>query len=239
MNGRLYAPLVLTLLVLLALTVSHAVAVSAESNDPETIATSLASVATPTTSPHSTVTPMATQVPTSTPTPSPTPTATSTPTVSPTPTETPGPAFALPEAAQTGKAVIIDQSAQMMYAYENGVLVRTMPVSTGRPSHDTFTPTWEGRIGHYVGTFSSFGTTQDEGWYLFQSTGGILIHGAPYIIKDGKKVYQELEALGNYPASHGCIRLAPEDAEWFTAWGPQGAYCLITPLPEAELPKEP
>jgi len=121
-----------------------------------------------------------------------------------------------------------------MRVYEDGVLIRTIPVSTGKPGPHTTTPAWEGRIGHYVGTFSSFGTTQDEGWFLFASEGNILIHGAPYLIENGKKVYQELDSLGRYPASHGCVRLPPDEARWFTQWGPEGAYCLITPLPEGK-----
>jgi len=119
-----------------------------------------------------------------------------------------------------------------MFVYQDGELIRVIPISTGKARQDSYTPAWEGRIGHYVGTFTSFGTTQDEGWYLFMAEGGILIHGAPYLVEGGVKVYQELDALGAYPASHGCIRISPEDARWFTAWGPQGAYCVINELPK-------
>ena len=137
-----------------------------------------------------------------------------------------------------GKLVIIDQALQTMSVYEDGVLVRTMPISSGKPTESTYTPAWQGRIGRYVGTFTSFGTTQDNGWYLFDSDGAILIHGAPYVIENGQKVYQELDLLGKYPASHGCIRLSPADAAWFTQWGPEGAYCVITspPLPRTSEP---
>ena len=176
--------------------------------------------------------------PTAEPSPSPTPTPAATPTPMPTPTATatPFPVPTVPAEHSRGKLVIIDQALQMMYVFEDGLLLRIMPVSTGKPTPNTYTPAWEGRIGHYVGTFSSFGTTQDEGWYLFRADGGILIHGAPYVLVDGQKVYQELEALGRYPASYGCIRLSPEDAVWFTKWGPQGAYCIITPLPQDKFP---
>lgn len=184
--------------------------------------------------------------PTQRPTFTATPTVTATPTSVPTATSTPRPTataasqdIPVPPTAsrasaseQTTKAVIIDQATQMMYVYEDDILIRTIPVSTGIPADGTYTPAWEGRVGHYVGTFSSFGTTQDEGWYLFQSDGGILIHGNPYNLVNGVKVYVEMEALGHYPASHGCIRLSPEDALWFTQWDPEGAYCQITAMPE-------
>jgi lipoprotein-anchoring transpeptidase ErfK/SrfK len=127
--------------------------------------------------------------------------------------------------------VLIDQDRQTMYVYEQGTLVRTIPVSTGKPDQEeTMTPGWEGEVGRYVGTFFSFGTWQDEGWYLFYHFGGMLIHGNPYIRVDDQKVYQELDALGVRPASHGCIRLPPEEAVWFTSWQPEGAHMIIYPL---------
>ncbi|MHB0875734.1 MAG: L,D-transpeptidase [Anaerolineae bacterium] len=196
----------------------------------ETVVAPTAPADTPTPRPTFTPTVTATAVPSATATATDTPAPTATPTPKPSPTPTPAPT--LPAKARTGKAIIIDQALQMMFVYENGVLVRSIPASTGKPTPTTETPAWEGRVGYYVGTFTSFGTTQDEGWYLFQSDGGILIHGNPYNLVDGVKVYEELEALGEYPASHGCIRISPEDAEWFTAWRPEGAYCLITPLPD-------
>jgi hypothetical protein len=58
----------------------------------------------------------------------------------------------------------------------------------------------------------------------------MLIHSAPYVKEDGKKVYLDLDLLGVRPASHGCIRLPPEEADWFTAWEPQGAHVIILPL---------
>jgi lipoprotein-anchoring transpeptidase ErfK/SrfK len=126
---------------------------------------------------------------------------------------------------------MIDQDAQTMRVYENGKLIRTMPVSTGMPDkQETITPAWEGEVGRYVGTFFAFGTYQDDAWYLFEHYGSMLIHSAPYLKQDGKKVYQELDALGTRPASHGCIRLPPEESTWFTAWGPQGAHVIIKAL---------
>ncbi|MBC7263048.1 MAG: L,D-transpeptidase family protein [Chloroflexi bacterium] len=144
------------------------------------------------------------------------PTSTASPTLSPTPYP---------------KSVIVNQDEQQMYIYENGVQVRVLPCSTGLPDNEeTRTPAWEGTVGKYWGTFSSFGTTQDEGWFLFKHHGSILIHGAPYTLdEDGNKVYQDLDALGVRPISHGCIRLHPDDARWFTQWGPEGAHIVIMP----------
>ena len=97
-----------------------------------------------------------------------------------------------------------------MYVYQNGAKIRSIPISTGKPDQETtMTPAWEGRVGKYVGTFFAYGTYADNAWYLFDHNGGILIHSAPYLLEDGKKVYQELDVLGVRPMSHGCIRLPP------------------------------
>jgi len=84
-------------------------------------------------------------------------------------------------------------------------------------------------VGEYWGTFNSFGVYADEGWYLFEDAGTILIHGAPYRVVNGEKVYEDMGALGAYPASRGCIRLTPEDARWFTEWQPHGVPIVILP----------
>jgi lipoprotein-anchoring transpeptidase ErfK/SrfK len=163
---------------------------------------------------------------TSTATTTPTPTVTQTPT--PTPTNTPGPE------ATYERLIVVDQDAQVMYVYEDGEQLRRMPVSTGKPDQvETMTPAWEGEVGRYVGTFFSFDLWADDAWYLFDHYGAMLIHSAPYIKENGEKVYQELELLGVRPASHGCIRLPPEDSKWFTAWEPEGAHVIILPLTRA------
>lgn len=157
-----------------------------------------------------------------------TPTSTATQTPTPKPTSTPG-----PEAAYK-RLIVVDQDAQTMYVYENGERIRRIPVSTGKPDQvQTMTPAWEGEVGRYVGTFFSFDLWADDAWYLFDHYGAMLIHSAPYIKEYGEKVYQELDLLGVRPASHGCIRLPPEDSKWFTAWEPEGAHVIILPLTRA------
>jgi len=163
--------------------------------------------------PETTPAPTATPLATATPLPSPT----HTPTSIPTPTKAP----------VVSRAIFVDQDAQMVHVYENGVEIRTIPCSTGVPVPGKATPAWVGRVGDYVGTFFAFGTYQDEGWVLFED---FLIHGAPYTWKDGVKVYQDLDALGVRPASHGCVRISPEDAAWLTAWNPKGVPIAISPL---------
>ena len=132
-------------------------------------------------------------------------------------------------------SIIVSQDKQLMLIYEGAVLVRQFPISTGWPGvRKTQTPTWNGRVGEFWGTFSSFGTTQDLGYWLFTDrladgewNGDILIHGAPYTVDPaGAKVYSR-DHIGKMPASHGCIQLLPDDAEWFHRWDPVGVPITI------------
>lgn len=128
--------------------------------------------------------------------------------------------------------VVVDLASQTMTAWDPGRPPRIMPVSTGDESRGYRTLAWYGLVGNYWGTFQASGVYADEGWYLFEDAGHILIHSTPYRLVDGRKVYEDLEALGTYPASKGCIRLTPEDAAWFTAWNPKGVPIVILPKDE-------
>lgn len=195
---------------------------------------------------------MAPPAPTPTP-PTPTPTALPTATPAPLATATPAPAPAAAQSAAAaqpeptpdpflvevaeahgidpaGTYVIVNQNAQRMTVVEQGRVLRTVPISTGDPDRGWYTPAWSGRIGDYWGTFTANGVSADEAWYLFQAGGSILIHSSPYTLApDGSKIYQGLDELGVFPASRGCIRIAPDDAAWFTAWGPHDTPIVVLP----------
>jgi len=163
--------------------------------------------------------PTATRLPpTATPTIAATATPSATPTAPPSPTVTPYPFDTRPDLA---RYMYIDQRSQHIYLFEYGELLRAIPCSTGKPDDNSYTPAASGKVGVYVTTFFSFGTHQDDAWYLYHSVGGIYIHGLPYTYDEaGAKVYQDRDALGVRPTSHGCIRIAPEDAVWLREWNP-------------------
>ncbi|MCC7355920.1 MAG: L,D-transpeptidase [Anaerolineae bacterium] len=189
--------------------------------------------------PRPTATPWPTAIPpTATPSPSPTP-APPTPTTAPSPSPTPVPTLS-PELVTVARAngfdpagdfIVINQNTQLMHVVKRGIEIRTVPVSTGDPDQGYETPAWSGKVGRYWGTFLGLGGVwADNGWWLFKAPGGnILIHGLPYLLKDGVKEYEDAEALGLYPASHGCIRLHVQDAEWFTRLQPEGMPIVILP----------
>ena len=157
--------------------------------------------------------------------------ASSTPTQTalPSPTRTPTPTrFPFDPRADLPRYLYVDQETQQLLVFEQGHLVRDIPCSTGLPDSDKYTPAWTGEVGEHWGTFYAFDVYADEAWYLYKSAGSILVHSLPYIYHNGYKVYLEREALGVRPASHGCVRIAPEDAQWLTDWNPQGVLMTIT-----------
>jgi lipoprotein-anchoring transpeptidase ErfK/SrfK len=189
---------------------------------------------TPPPTPPPTPTPFDTATPLPSPTSTPLPTATPTPQMANQPLPTPDP-FLVDVARNhgidpAGTYVIVNQNAQRMTVVENGVVLRTIPISSGDPDRGWYTPGWSGVIGEYWGTFTANGATADDAWYLFQAGGSILIHSLPYtLLPDGSKAYQGQDELGIFPASRGCIRLDPEEARWFTGWGPYGVPVVVLP----------
>lgn len=192
--------------------------------------------ATPSPTPVAAATPRATPAP-----PTATPAATASPTATPeaeaaaAPVE-PTPDPYLVEVARAhgidpaGDYVIVNQNAQRMTVVQQGRVLRTLRISTGDPDRGWYTPAWAGRIGEYWGTFTANGASADEAWYLFQAGGSILIHSSPYTLAaDGSKLYQGLDELGVFPASRGCIRISPDDAAWFSAWGPYDTPIVVLP----------
>ena len=131
-----------------------------------------------------------------------------------------------------GDYIIVDQDAQEMLVVEDGKVVRALAVTTGDPAQGWETPAWFGLVGEYWGAFQGAGGVMaDDGWWLFQRGGNFLIHGLPYTLDaSGQRVYAGMDDLGAAPASHGCIRLHPDDARWFTQWNPQGKPIIILPL---------
>jgi lipoprotein-anchoring transpeptidase ErfK/SrfK len=144
-------------------------------------------------------------------------------------------------AAPHGTALVVDQPSQTFGAYENGVLVRWGPVSSGRRR----APTPAG-LFHLTWRSPGRASTEDPGWYMkwyfnFSNARGLAFH--------------QLELPG-YPASHACVRLLERDARWLFDWGDEwepdddgagvlqegtpvvilGAYAFGQPPPWQQLP---
>jgi lipoprotein-anchoring transpeptidase ErfK/SrfK len=123
---------------------------------------------------------------------------------------TPTAADAPPAPTNVGKSILVSTSAQRIYAYENGQLVRSHLTSTGLPA----TPTVLGDYKIYVKYLADDMSGPDYflpqvpyTMYFYQGYG---IHGTYWHNSFGR------------PMSHGCVNLPVSEAEWFFNWAEVG-----------------
>jgi LysM repeat protein len=103
----------------------------------------------------------------------------------------------------SGRQVVVDLSDSRVYAYQDGVLVRDVLVSTGLPA----TPT-------VVGDFKVYTKYESQA----MSGPGYYLPGVPYVMY----FYQGYALHGTYwhsnwgrPMSRGCVNMPTEEAMWF------------------------
>jgi lipoprotein-anchoring transpeptidase ErfK/SrfK len=108
--------------------------------------------------------------------------------------------------AQYPKVILVNQRIQAFAAYENGVQIRTAPVSSGKKS----TPTPNG-LYHTNFKAKRKTSTVNGNWVM------------PWYFNIDNKLGIALHEydLPGYPASHSCVRLYEDDAKWFYDWGKQ------------------
>lgn len=121
----------------------------------------------------------------------------------------------------TGRLVLVDTGASRVYAFSGRQgswhYDRTMVCSAGKPS----TPTVKGQFtvqnkGYVFGHgYSCYYWTQFHGNYLFHS---VLYYAGTRRIMDG--------TLGRN-ASHGCVRMAIDDAKWIQDTMPRGTKVVV------------
>lgn len=125
--------------------------------------------------------------------------------------------------SSAGKAMMpyvleVSISEQRVYAYgldENNnytVPVRTMICSTGKQGSDTPKGTYQSTTGpgarwHYFTKFDCWAQ------YAYYIEGDIMFHSVLFGTKEGSATRSSVNNLGRR-ASHGCVRLAVEDAKW-------------------------
>ncbi|MEV5574238.1 Ig-like domain-containing protein [Spirillospora sp. NPDC052269] len=95
--------------------------------------------------------------------------------------------------------------------YKGDTLVRTMPVSLGRPGDDSYTGVMiaQEKDAHII---MDSATTGDPGayriptdWNVRMTYSGTFVHAAPW----------STGAQGSSNVSHGCVNASPSDARWF------------------------
>jgi lipoprotein-anchoring transpeptidase ErfK/SrfK len=135
----------------------------------------------------------------------------------------------------TGDAhrITIDAATHQMTAYENGQVVRTMPISTGRDAYPTASGTDLIMEKHdrFEMDSSSVGITGSEAYLVTVSdaqrltNSGTFIHAAPW---NG--------SLGEANLSHGCVNASNADASWMMEFTRIGDPVEITNTPEQVSP---
>lgn len=109
-----------------------------------------------------------------------------------------------------GREILVDLSDSRVYAYENGILMRNVLVSTGLPA----TPTVQGDFTIQRTYVSQ--TMTGPGYYL---------PDVPYVMY----FYEGYALHGTYwhsnwgqPMSHGCVNMPTPEAEWLFSWAEVG-----------------
>jgi len=120
---------------------------------------------------------------------------------------------------QAGKKIVVDLSKQEAYAYEDGRLLFSGWVSTGKPGHRTPTGHFrvlEKDIDHVSSRYP-------------EPNGGAEMH---YMLRvTGYGVAMHLGYVPNYPASHGCIRMENGFAQKMYYWADVGTPIIIRGYP--------
>lgn len=126
--------------------------------------------------------------------------------------------------------VEINVSRQKVYVYEwyygaYSKLVKTMTCTTG--AVDTPTPLGSYRMGGPCGRWYYFKKFDCWAQYASRIVGGILFHSVLYSEKDESTLRRgSVYALGTR-GSHGCVRLAVEDAKWIYNNVSAGSTCRV------------
>jgi lipoprotein-anchoring transpeptidase ErfK/SrfK len=116
----------------------------------------------------------------------------------------------------------VDIATHEMYVYNNGKLIKTFPVSTGRASLPTMDGVHIAIEKSRVVDMNSATVGIPQGspgyyneivyWDVRISDGGEFVHAAPWSVAQ----------QGHINVSHGCVNLSPTNAEWFYDWSLRG-----------------
>jgi L,D-transpeptidase catalytic domain len=127
---------------------------------------------------------------------------------------------AAPPAPGGGRAVVVSLSQQALWAYEDGAVVRSTYVSTGKEKFRT--PAGFYTVNSKVPEQDMAGVIGGESYnvpkvpdVLYFTNRGHAIHGTYWHENFG------------VPMSHGCINLPMDVADWMYAWAPLGMVVLI------------
>ncbi|ABW11679.1 ErfK/YbiS/YcfS/YnhG family protein [Parafrankia sp. EAN1pec] len=115
-------------------------------------------------------------------------------------------------AAQISK---VDAATHVMQVFQNGQLVRTMPISGGKPGFLTMEGPHNvlGKAPMVIMDSATVGVPkgnpeyyyEEVQWAVHYTSGGQYVHSAPWSVA----------SQGRANVSHGCVNASPADAQWF------------------------
>jgi len=177
----------------------------------------------PVVAPLSTPSPEATPEPTTTPVAAPTPSEVALPTPPPVPTPTPA-----PTPGAQGKLIVVSLATQSLTAYENGRVVATTVVATGRPALPTLTGTFHIKAKYTPYQFVSPWPKGSPYWYasawvkyaMLYDDGGYFIHDAPWRTVWGPGANQT-------NGTHGCVNVPLSTMAFLYTWASLGTTVVV------------
>ena len=148
------------------------------------------------------------------------------------------PAFATKRAsAATDKAIVVSTGVQRLYAYENGEIVYSTLIMTGRDSLPTPLGTFHIFAKLSPTMFTSPWPKGSSNWYpptyinyaLEFKSGGFFLHDATWhsVFGRGSNRWHRDPRFGWQDGSHGCVAMPLSAAAWLYRWAPIGTVVNI------------
>lgn len=128
---------------------------------------------------------------------------------------------AAPPAPAGGKVIDVDISRQQLVAYENGQVVFSAPIATGKDGFNTPTGTYS--IYAKLRSQTMRGSLGGETWvvpnvpHVMYINGSVALHGTYWHNMFGTGVRM----------SHGCVNLPLDSAAWLYNWAPMGTTVVV------------
>jgi len=116
----------------------------------------------------------------------------------------------------------VNLTAQLVSVYYNDNLIKSLKCSGGAAETPTVTGTFTTNQKIYYAWVPKF---NQGAYYWVRFYGAYLFHSVPFD-KNGNMIAEETNKIGT-PASHGCVRMALEDAKWFYETLPLGIKVTI------------
>lgn len=131
-------------------------------------------------------------------------------------------------AIETPATIIVFRKSNLIEVYNKANQpIKTLPVSTGKPGHET-----------PLGFYQIYQHTDNGGYHPMEDgtfarycmrfkQGGFMFHSVCYANKgDEKPISEEVSAIGT-SVSLGCVRLNVDDAKWLYNATPNGCQVVV------------